>query len=240
MKFTEKLTSLAGKIHKVFEAGKKAEYDAFWDAQQGNGVLEGRSCDYMFAGQFWTKETCVPKYDIIKPYGIYMMFALNQCITDMREWKKANGEKVILDTTGAKEMTYGFYRSKLTYIETVNTTSASSLGHMFNLCGNLETIELLILKDDGSQNMSTTFGSTSALKNITIQGKIGASGVAFPSTVLTKASIISIINALSSTTANGKTISLREAAIVSAFGSIDNAEWQALVATKPNWTISLS
>jgi hypothetical protein len=52
---------------------------------------------------------------------------------------------------------------------------------------------------------------------------------------LSKASIESIINALSSTT-SGLTVTISKTAKEAAFTS---AEWSALIATKSNWTISL-
>ena len=37
MSIAEKLTTVAENVPKVYEAGKKAEYDAFWDKYQNNG-----------------------------------------------------------------------------------------------------------------------------------------------------------------------------------------------------------
>ena len=234
---TEPLTldDMAENVPKVYEAGKKSEYDAFWDARQKNGNPTGqRDCEYLFAGA-WTKETLRPKYDVISPYSTYMMFARNNAIGDLREFKKGNGEKVILDFSGTKEISYLYYLSGVTYVETLDTTSSATVANMFNYAP-VHTIELLKLKEDGSQKIGA-WGATS-LQNITIEGKIGWNGTTFESEVLTKESISSIINALIDTT-SGYALTLKRRAITSAFGSVDNAEWQALVASKPNWTISL-
>ncbi len=234
---SEKLKQIAENIPKVFEAGKKAEYDAFWDDHQSGGNMVGKPCDYMFAGLGWTKENCIPKYDVISPSETYMMFSRNPVITDMRNFKKANGEKFIFNTTGTKTLTYTFYRSNITYIETIDATSCTSLSNMFHVCP-VETIELLKLKQDGTNTLSSTF-ACSSLKNITIEGVIGFNNTEFTSNVLSKASLFSIINALSATT-SGHTLKLKKESVKGAFGSIDDEEWDALVKTKTNWTITLT
>ena len=73
------------------------------------------------------------------------------------------------------------------------------------------------------------------LRNITFSGTIGKDIDFQKSTKLTKASIESIINALSST-ASGVTVTFSQIAVNNAFST---DEWNALIATKPNWTISL-
>ena len=88
--------------------------------------------------------------------------------------------------------------------------------------------------------MGSWFTYCSSLTNLTIEGVIGFNGTTITSPNLSKASIISVINALSSTTANGHKLTLSKTAVTNALGSVDDAEWSALVATKPNWTISLS
>lgn len=236
----EKLTTIAENTPKVYEAGKKAEYDAFWDARQRNGAPVSRDCDYMFAGATWTKETCVPKYDIVPKQSTYMMFARNPAVTDLREWKKANGEKVNIDFSQTKELQYTFYLSNVTYVETLDTTSSNSIANLFQNSP-IKTVELLKLKENGSQiGFGSWFTYCSSLTDLTIEGTIGFNGTSITSPNLSKASIISVINALSNTTANGNKITLSKTAVTKAFGSVDNAEWQALVATKPNWTIALA
>ena len=81
-----------------------------------------------------------------------------------------------------------------------------------------------------------TFGYCEALEDITITGTIGTGVINFQwSTKLSKASITSIINALSDTK-TGMSITFSQAAKEAAFTA---DEWSALIATKPNWTINL-
>ena len=66
-KETEPLTldAMATEIPKVFDAGKKAEYDAFWDVFQNYGDEEGMSYYSAFGYDGFTDENYNPKYPII-------------------------------------------------------------------------------------------------------------------------------------------------------------------------------
>ena len=106
----------------------------------------------------------------------------------------------------------------------------------------------MILKADGSQTYNATniFRSCSELVNLEVEGKFGSSFTLAYSTKLSKDSQYSVFNALLDT-ASGKTITLPSYAVNKAFetseGALDgrnSAEWQELIATKPNWTIALA
>lgn len=60
MSIAEKLTTVAENQQRVYDAGKQAEYDRFWDAYQQNGTRGSYS--YAFGGVAWTDETLKPKY----------------------------------------------------------------------------------------------------------------------------------------------------------------------------------
>jgi hypothetical protein len=91
-------------------------------------------------------------------------------------------------------------------------------------------------------NSATTFQNTflfcTQLVNITVEGVIGQDISFSDSKKLSRASIYSIIRALSDT-ASGKSVTLAQAAVVSAFGSTDSGLWLTLCDEKRNWTISL-
>lgn len=74
-----------------------------------------------------------------------------------------------------------------------------------------------------------------ALKHIKVEGEFFEQ-VNFPRSPLTKESFTNIINALSSS-ATGKKAAFKKTAKEAAFTA---EEWAALIATKPNWTITLS
>ena len=70
-KFRSKLSSsdpinpqdFEDKIDAVYESGKDAQYDEFWDAFQQNG--DRTNYRYAFAGYGWTADNFKPKYDIV-------------------------------------------------------------------------------------------------------------------------------------------------------------------------------
>lgn len=67
--FKEKLTTIAENEPKVFEAGKKKQYDEFWDTYQKNPNQTKPppkiNYKYMFGGAGWNSKTFKPKYDMI-------------------------------------------------------------------------------------------------------------------------------------------------------------------------------
>ena len=117
--------------------------------------------------------------------------------------------------------------------------------NMFNGCSSLTTIQQLDLTSGSYIN--TMFTGCTSLVNLTMTGTIKSSGFnVSPCTKLSKASITSIINVLSSTT-TGKSVTLSLTAVNTAFETSSGAgdgstseEWTTLIATKSNWTISLS
>lgn len=60
MSIAEKLATIAENVPKVFDAGKKAEYDAFWDSYQVNGTRTGYSNGFYN----WRRDAFNPKYPI--------------------------------------------------------------------------------------------------------------------------------------------------------------------------------
>ena len=69
----ENAQTIAENVPKVYEAGQKAERDAFWDAITANGTRE--NYDNAFAQTLFTKETMKPTRDI-KPTSANNMFYL--------------------------------------------------------------------------------------------------------------------------------------------------------------------
>lgn len=98
----------------------------------------------------------------------------------------------------------------------------------------LQTIHLLDVIE--SVTYVNWFANCTSLENITMSGVIG-NDIDFQYSPLNKDSIISIIGCLSST-ASGKTLTLKESAVIDAFGSLSSQEWLDLINTKSNWEIS--
>lgn len=229
MSIAEKLTQIAENEQRVFEAGRKAEHNEFWDVFQGNG--ERKNYSYAFAYS-WNDISFKPKHNMI-PTKCDSMF--NSCtISNIAESLEKSG--VYLDTSQSTGMNYMFGNNySLVRVPPISVESCSAPAGIFGWCS-VETIDKFILRADGTNTFNDTFTYASNLKNITIEGVIG-NNISFQySTVLSKASIENIVAHLSDT-ASGKTLSLSKTAVNNAF---TDAEWTALADTKKNWTISLA
>lgn len=206
----------------AYEAGVQAAYDRFWDLYLENGTRTDYR--YAFYGIGWTDETYIPKYPL-RPTNAVGMFANTKI-----------AKRIDVDTSACTEFVNMFSGANgPTSIGTIDTRSANTLNNTFAYMSSLKTVEKLILKDDGSQTFSTDcFGWDVVLANIVIEGTIGNSLSMKGCYQLTKDSATSIINALSSSV-SGMTLTLQS----NVKTRFTNAEWSALIATKPNWTIAL-
>ena len=190
MSIAEKLTTVAKNQQKIYDAGKKSEWDTFWDSYQQNGNRQDYA--YAFRHRGWTDANFRPKYDIVTD-ACSQMFG-SSGIKDLAGCLKAAG--VRLDTSLCAGFSYTFFSSLIEAIPVIDATGASKLEYTFYQAGKLRSIEKLILKTDGSQTFTTTFGSCSSLEHIAIQGCIGNNISFSHSSKLTHDSLISILNAL--------------------------------------------
>lgn len=188
---TESLTldDMASGVNEVYEAGKKAEYDEFWDSYQDYG--KRRYYKNAFSGSGWNEHTFRPKYDIIDTVG-QNTFQESLINVDLREHLNNLGVK--LDTSGVKYMTYYFYSSKFTALPEISTVSSASVACCFQNA-TLKTIDKLIFKEDGSQTLTNTFTNASRLEHLEIEGVIGRD-ISFSYSPLTVESMKSIITHL--------------------------------------------
>lgn len=234
-------TGMAANIEEVFDAGKKAEYDAFWDAYQENGTKK----DYSgaFSGPGWSDSSFLPKYDMA-PTTAERMFQKTK-IKDLCACLIRNGISLDLSNTNQAHNMFAD-SSYIEKIPVLNITSISDIRYIIYGCKNLKSVEKMIFRNDGSQKMYYIVDKCPALENIIIEGTIGQNGFDIHwSTLLSKDSITSIINALSATT-TGLTVTLSLTAVNNAFETSEGAadgstseEWTSLAGTKSNWTISL-
>lgn len=246
MGIADKLTTIAENIPKVYQAGYEkgvAEgggdswYDTFWDNFQQNG--ERNVYSYAFYGGGWNDEIFKPKYKFINAnvYSFERMFSnASGGIT------KITPELFDYDRMKSYYGSYMFYAADIKSIE-LSMKRNSSIAHMFRDC----KAETIILHDWSGHAYDRTFESCSKLKHLRIEGTIGGSRTFnLSSSPLDAESIRHIIGNLSDTT-NGIAISFLTSAVNNAFETAEgladgstSAEWLALVATKPNWTISLA
>lgn len=240
MTIAEKITRAKADYDAVYEAGKQAQYDAFWDMYQINGSRAAYM--YAFAGYGWDDSTFNPKYNIDSQnsVGIFMYSK----ITDL----EALLNKCGITFNISKSINYSglFAYSTVTVVpELVYSANTTYIGSMFSDCKRLHTIRKITLPDGFNATMSDAFKNCTALENVVFEGVIPKKISLAQSTKLSKASITNIIDHLS-TTASGQTVTFSKTAVNKAFetsaGAGDgstSAEWQSLIAPKSNWTISL-
>lgn len=232
MSVAEKLVTIAENNQKVYDAGGNAAYDTFWDAYQQEGHRSGYTQAFAYA---WSNETFRPKYDM-KPSNATGMFNQSRIRGDLGALLETAG--VALDFSGIQSNLGGniFYSSRFTHLPKLDFTSLTILSYTFAYASSLETIDEIKLRDDGATTFSWSFTNCTALKNVTFSGTIGNSLTLSAATKLSRASIENIVSCLSDT-ATGMTLTLSQAAVDAAFEADD---WTALLATKPNWTVTLT
>ena len=155
MSITDKLVVIAENEQKVYDAGykkgkqeggdteaaynqgvedgKKAEYDAFWDAYQENG---GRTVyGYAFAGNGWKTEVFSPKYNISPSSAAYMFTGfygnrigdVNYDIeTGVNLDNVLNNLNVSLDFSNCTDFTSAFFQAHIRTLGTIDMSSCTS------------------------------------------------------------------------------------------------------------------
>lgn len=216
--------------------GAKEEYDRFWDTIQPAG--DGDAHYAATFGIAWKAEIFKPKYDLVPNNAAYM-FAFNRMTDDLVALMDSVGKK--LDFSNCSNINNAFQGSQFTRLGKIYCKGASSWYNTFASCSKLVTIdEWGHPNEDGTiaGGLTGTFTDCTSLANITVRGII--TGTAnFQWCPLTKASITSIVNALSPSV-SGKTLTLSKTAVNNAFeGGKDGSEWNTLIADKTNWSFSL-
>lgn len=182
MSIAEKAPQAKADYDAVYDAGKQAEYNRFWDAYQDNG--NRTLYQYAFSYLGWNDTTYKPKY-AIAPTNAANMFRESQMtvIKNIDFSKCTNTDSV-------------FQSSKVQEIGVFDTRGAGFY-YTFNGAKQLRTIEKLILREDGSQGFTAAFIACYALENLTIEGTIGQSGIVLSqSTKLTDKSLVGLSDAL--------------------------------------------
>lgn len=238
----DKLTTIAENEQRVYDSGiekgfgqgKKSEYDRFWDAYQQNGTRT--NYENAFAGFGWNETTFMPKHPITASTSTYMMF--RYCAFNGDLAAHLQNLNCSLSTTGCANFQYAFYGSRFTRIGEVDLQNALYLQSAFGACTLLETIDKIVSAENTAYDAST-FAGCKALKNVTIEGTIGRSLSMRDCENLSLDSILSIINALSSTT-SGLTLTLNGNAVMTALNIGEwpdgTAEWLAITEDKQNWS----
>lgn len=208
-----KPSEFAGKVDEVYEAGKKSEYDRFWE----DHLSKTEKGDFAYCGGGWDDETFNPPYGtVIQPTNARYMFAHSH-ITDLVAL--CEKKRITLDFSKSTTTHYLFYESNITRLGVIDTRGTTTVSYPFYGQSKLHTIVKIILKDDGSQKFNPPFSGCSSLENMEIEGVIGQNGFdVSPCTKLTHDSLMSILNAgrnctLNLGTANLEKLSVEEKAV---------------------------
>jgi hypothetical protein len=126
-----------------------------------------------------------------------------------------------------------FYSAWITHIPVISAVSAISRGLIETFAhSRVETIDKLIVRDDGTTKFSNTFTLCTFLKNITFEGVIGNSVSFSDSDKLTNASVDSIIDHLKDLTgATEQTLTFHKDV------GANMTEEQKAAITAKNWTL---
>ena len=196
----------------VYEKGKKDEYDKFWDVFQQNGSRTNYASAFV-AGTFDFRNF-YPKYDIkVVNSGVMAFYNWKNYSTTFAKGslkQRLEDCGVKLDTSQAVELNNCFSYGVFTEIPTVdlsNATRGTSVLFGYNY-SSLKTIEKIIISEN-TVIATNWFHSDTGLENLTIEGVIAKNNFNVQwSTKLTKASLLSILTALSkdSSIASGKSV----------------------------------
>lgn len=212
----KKTITIAGNQHRLYQAGyDKGKEEGGGSAEDyEKGVEDGKKAEY---DAFW---------DELQGYG-------NRSSYSYAFWQawwndKNYNPKYPLVSNQAGNC---FYLSKITDTK-VDINFTDSVQVFRNSA--IKTIRKIILSTKTS--LVQWFDGCSNLENVTFEGTLETNQADFRwSTKLSKASIESVINALSTTT-SGLSVTLSKTAVNNAFTT---DEWTSLAGTKPNWTINL-
>lgn len=220
------ISSLEGKA----AGGGDSYYDTFWDAFQQNG--ERNYYRYAFANYGWNSDNFKPKYDIVltSTWATYLFLNATNLNIDLAQRMQELGVKFVFDNfTNAAEM---FRNSAITRIGELDFSKITEPYKCFDNMPNLETVDKLIVSETVDVNRSS-IGECEALKNITFDGLIGMSVSFRLTTLLTNASIQSIIDHLKDLT-GADTQTLTFHADVGA----KLTDEQKATASAKNWTLA--
>ena len=198
MSIADNLITIAGNQQNVFNAGKKSEYNAFWDNHQANG--QARNYAYRFYA--WSAANYKPKWPIV------------------------------VQANGTCQNCFGHSGITETLVD-ITFESGCDVQYFFNNCKSLVKVQKIHCHK--TAKLGGIFGGCTALKEVTFDGEIGSGFDLSSSKVISKESLLNIIDHLYDYTAEGGTRTMT-------FGStnIDRTELSAADIAKANdkgWTI---
>lgn len=220
-------------LSKVYEAGKKAEYDRFWDSCQQKGART----DYRYAFGYasWHSTNFYPKYNINPKgdassmfggicWGSWTPFSLKKRLEDCG---------VTLDTSQVTNATQMFNSCKFTELPIIDISNVTITAGMFSYCDVLTSIEKLIVSEKTGALSSGIFVGCSKLTHIRFEGTI-AKSLHLSNTNLDHDSIMSAINCLKDISGTGTTLTLTLGTTLLA----KLTDTEKAIATQKGWTLA--
>jgi hypothetical protein len=169
MNISEKLIQAKADLDAVYEAGKKSEYDKFWDTYQDNGARKNYSG--AFSGLGWREDVLNPKYDLVLGATATNMFFYCGFRGDLAQRFEDLG--ITFDTSKCTSMGSLFSTAtNITRIGEIDIRKAgTTASNLVYYCSVLEKIDLLKVSEDNS--FSNSFYRCDELKHIRFEGTIG-------------------------------------------------------------------
>ena len=169
MSLVEKVERAKSDYDEVYEAGKQAEYDAFWDSYQNDGSRR----DYQFAFCKWTDACYKPKYPIVITSSKYTQLFYDSKITDTL----VDIDVSHSSNTSAMYLAFGFMTSLVT-IRKLIVHEGLGYNGTFSACGNLENLTIEgTIGQNGFNVSACTELSHDSLMSIINHLKDGVSGL---------------------------------------------------------------
>lgn len=185
MSIAEKELLLKKDFDDVYEAGKQAEYDKFWDAYQDNGnrVIY----NYAFAGVGWTDENFKPKHNISGERNVYNATFSN---TNISRAIKDLG----IDIKTYANINNFANNARITHFNTLDFSEVTQCNNGLS-SPYLIRIERLIL---GNPNIFTgMFAISSNVEYIGFEGIVSSNGLNLsPCAKLQKECLVALLNIL--------------------------------------------
>lgn len=236
MSIADKLTTIAENEQKVFEAGKQAEYDSFWDFVTQNGTRT--IYRYAFAGASWNAETFTLNRPIRVGAGITtaqgMFWAFNSPMKsgELPEAVDFTKFSKLIDFSSVTNAPNMFEDARIVNL-TADLKNVTNLNRAFasSVGGDIDGLTLRVTEKCTSY--SGTFSGASNLTTLifTDDSVIAAAMNLSACTKLTYESLMSVINALA-TVSSAITLTLGS----SNLAKLTDAE--KAIATQKGWTIA--
>ena len=193
MSIADKLVTIAENQQKVYDAGKQAEYDRFWDGIQS----KGSRTDYYQGFRCWNADSFRPKYDML-PQNAGSMFAYTKMQFSLIEELEQAG--VVLDTGSATDISGIFWDTQFTETPLIIANGCKNINHIFYQSRKLRKASLYV--DEKAASATGTFQNCELLEDFTVDGTIACT-VNFQWSPLSPASMKSIILHLKNFTDTG-------------------------------------